>query len=342
MDILKRFFYLAYYFKELDWDKFNLFMRYVSTKHKISPIVLWGRILYSSLRYNISILEYFQFRFYEISDAEKESYAGTGFMYEYQLAMNPKPTRNVLEDKSIFLDEYSPFIKHKHVSLKQIDDNQNSLSEILSNDSGKIVMKNSFGQCGQGVVVLSTNGLTVDSLFREFEKTKNDLIEEFVVQHETLMMLSPSGLNTVRIVTQLNSKNEAEIIGARLRITVNSVVDNMAAGNMAAPINPITGIVEGPGVYSDITKEDSHFHPVTNIKIPGLKIPFWDETVRFVLAAAGKNNTNRSIGWDVAITQAGPELIEGNHDWCKLLWQLPVKRGLKPVLRQYLTELKKK
>ena len=41
---------------------------------------------------------------------------------------------------------------------------------------------------------------------------------------------------------------------------------------------------------------------------------------------------NRSIGWDVVITEEGPGLIEGNHDWCKLVWQLPVNRGLKDRL----------
>ena len=35
----------------------------------------------------------------------------------------------------------------------------------------------------------------------------------------------------------------------------------------------------------------------------------------------------------------GPELIEGNHDWCKLLWQLPVNKGLKHVLEKYKNEL---
>jgi hypothetical protein len=45
---------------------------------------------------------------------------------------------------------------------------------------------------------------------------------------------------------------------------------------------------------------------------------------------------NRSIGWDIAITKDGPELIEGNHNWCKLLWQLPVKQGLKKDLEKNL------
>lgn len=339
MNLLKRFVYLVYYFKELDWDKLNLFMGYVSNKNRVSRIVLWARVLYSSVRYNISILEYFQFRFYEITKDEMERFAGTGFMYEYQLAMNPKVSRDVLADKSIFLRHYASFVRHKHVSLKQIEHDRSVLNEILQNPSGKIVMKDSFGQCGEGVVVLNAKNLSVDSLLEQLVETKNDLVEEFVVQHETLMELSPSGLNTVRIITQLNSNHEAEIIGARLRITVNSVVDNLAAGNIAAPINVTSGVLEGPGVYSDITKEDAYRHPITNVEIPGLLIPFWPETVQLVLNAANLNKTNRSIGWDIAITQTGPELIEGNHDWCKLLWQLPVKTGLKPILSDYLSDL---
>jgi hypothetical protein len=110
----------------------------------------------------------------------------------------------------------------------------------------------------------------------------------------------------------------------------------MAAGNMAAPINIQTGKLDGPGVYSDITKEDENYHPVTKIPIVGFQVPFWKEAVMLVTAAALKNKNNRSIGWDIAVTDKGPELIEGNHNWCKLLWQLPVKKGLKPVLESYL------
>ena len=50
------------------------------------------------------------------------------------------------------------------------------------------------------------------------------------------MELSPSGLNTIRIITQINEQGGVDIIAARLRITVNSSVDNLAAGNIAAPI----------------------------------------------------------------------------------------------------------
>ena len=52
--------------------------------------------------------------------------------------------------------------------------------------------------------------------------------------------------------------------------------------------------------------------------------------------AAKKHKQNRSIGWDIVVSPNGVGLIEGNHDWCKLVWQLPIKQGLKPILENHL------
>lgn len=166
-------------------------------------------------------------------------------------------------------------------------------------------------------------------------KNNYGLVEEFIQQHPDLNRLSPSAVNTVRIFTQLNGFGGVDILGCRLRISVNSPVDNMAAGNLAAPVDENTGRLSGPGVYSDITKPEQDYHPVTQVKITGFQIPFWKETLEMVKKAAQLHPQNRSIGWDTVITKEGPGLIEANHDWCKLLWQLPVKTGLKSILEDY-------
>ena len=51
-------------------------------------------------------MDYFQLRFYEQNEAQKQKYAGTGFMYEYQLQMNPLRYRDILEDKIKFLSHF--------------------------------------------------------------------------------------------------------------------------------------------------------------------------------------------------------------------------------------------
>lgn len=334
--MLRRILYLFYYLKELEWRKFFNFLDHVSASEKIAKWRLINDLITSSLRYNISPLEYFQFHFYRLSREERASFAGTGFMYEYQLAMNPRSARGILSDKLRFLKVYAPFIRHEYASLSDLETDTAIGGRILENASGKVVLKSSDGQCGRGIEVRACRDFTPETLVKRMRETSNDYVETFVVQHDDLMKLSASGLNTVRIITQIDSQGKVDILAARLRISVNSHVDNLAAGNIAAPIDAQTGIVEGPGVYSDITRDDVEVHPVTRERIVGFKVPFWRETITMAKEAAMANKDNRSIGWDIAITSEGPELIEGNHDWCKLLWQLPVKKGLKRVLETYL------
>jgi hypothetical protein len=334
--LYKRFLYLGYYLKELDSEKFKRFLNYTAEKTGKSKSFIVADVVASSLKYNISFQEYFLFHFYQLSAKERELFAGTGFMYEYQLKMNPRSARAVLENKLIFLDFYAPFICHDYASLADMEKDYAVSERILSNKSGRVVLKSTSGQCGRGVEVRNSKDFTSVTLLNRLKETGNDFVEEYVVQHAALMRLSPSGLNTLRIITQLDKNDEVQVLGARLRITVNSTVDNLAAGNIAAPVNLETGVVEGPAVYSDITKQEETFHPVTKVNIMGFKVPFWKESLNLTREAALLNKQNRSIGWDIAITAEGPELIEGNHDWCKLLWQLPVKAGLKKELLKYI------
>lgn len=335
----KRSLYLGYYLKQLDREKFKKFLNYLSNNRRLSKSAIIRDIIVSVFRYNISILEYFQFRFYELDQDERARWAGTGYMYEYQLEMNPPEYRQILDDKTLFYKYYGDFFVHTVATVYDLKQNPVKADLILKNPSRKLVFKEANGKCGAQVLIENCSDFDRFSMIEFMEDHNYGLVEEFIRQHPEMNRLSPSGVNTVRIITQLNGNNEVDILGCRLRISVDSTVDNMAAGNLAASIDENTGEVSGPGVYSDITKEDQEVHPITMVKIPGFKIPFWVETLKMVKQAARLHPQNRSIGWDVVITEKGPGLIEGNHDWCKLLWQLPVKKGLKPVLDEVLCSI---
>lgn len=309
--MIRRAAYFLYYLKELDRGKFAHFLDHAAFSTSRPKSLIMKDILAASFKYNISILEYFNFRFYEISDQEKETFAGTGYMYEYQRRMNPPGPRRVLEDKLAFLKEYAAFARRSFVSMHDLRANSEPAERVLANKSGKIVLKNSKGQCGRGLKVIDAAGQTATSLAAALKATKNDYAEEFVTQHKDLMALSPAGLNTIRIITQLNKRNEVDLLGCRLRLSVDSAVDNLAAGNIAAAIDETTGTVTGPAVYGDITKADETRHPITGAVIQGFKVPLWDQALAMAKRAALANTGNRSVGWDVAITDSGPELIEG-------------------------------
>ena len=337
-DFYKRSVYLVYYFKMLDRTKFGKFMRYAVNESGRSRLYLWFDTVNSVYRYNIGLMDYFIFRFFEKSRQERTKWVCTGYKYEYDMIMNPKSTRHLLENKIDFYESYQPFVIHANCQLSDLLEGNSRANAVLNNSSGKIVVKDALGQCGWDVEVLESNSYTKETLISYMQKKGFNLAEEYIIQHPDLSRLSPSGLNTIRIITQLNKHNEVDILGARLRISVNSHVDNLASGNIAAPIDLETGKVTGPGVYSDITKASVTHHPVTGLEITGFQVPMWNQIIELCKKAALHRQENRSVGWDVALTINGPEFIEGNHNWCKILWQLPVNQGLKPMLEKYMVK----
>lgn len=333
-----RILYLLYYLRELDRKKLHRFMNHVVLTTGKSSWQVWLDVLHSVFKYNIGIIDYFLFRFYLKNPIERGEWAGTGFMYEYHLQMNPLKTRHILADKTQFYQVYKSFVLHSNCTLADLKENNLKAQNVLKNASGKIVIKDALGQCGWGVEVLDAHKYSQMELIAYMEKRGFNLAEEFIQQHHDLNNLSDSGLNTLRVITQIDSKGHAFILGARLRITINSQVDNMASGNIAAPVDLDTGIVNGEAVYSDITKQTVKFHPISGVSIVGFQVPFWQEILDLTRKAALHHPENKSVGWDVAITENGPELIEGNHNWCKLLWQLPVNKGLKSELYPYIKD----
>jgi hypothetical protein len=334
--MFKRLLYLGYYLKNIDWKKFGLFLNHAAELTGKSKTSLISDAVASVFKYNISLLEYFQFRFFELSDEQRKTWAGTGYMFQYQLKMNPKNSRNILDDKTKFYRSYKDYFVHNVADVADLKAKPDLMQKLLNTPSGKLVFKVADGNCGIDVLIQDAKQFDEKSIIAFMENSQFDLVEEFIQQHPVLNALSPSAVNTVRIFTQLDDNNDVVLLGCRQRISVNSPVDNMAAGNMAAVIDEQTGIISDNGVYSDITKPEERKHPITKVEIVGLQVPFWNETVAMVKKAAKEHPENRSIGWDIVITENGPGFIEGNHDWCKLLWQLPAKQGLKSKLEPFL------
>jgi hypothetical protein len=338
-DFIRRSQYLLYYFKKMDWPKYKKFFRYTRSQTGRGFLSLFPDNIRCMYKYNIGVIDYFLFRFYEKDPAERAKWVGTGYKYEYDLVMNPKSTRHVLENKIHFYEAYAPFVLHAICTIEDIMDQNEKAEQVLENPTGKIVVKDALGQCGWDVEILNRADHDKASLLKYMKSKGFNLAEEFIIQHPEISRLSDSGVNTVRIITQLNKDNQVEILGARMRISVNTWVDNLASGNIAAPVDLETGRLNGPAVYSDITKPKETTHPVSGIGLVGYQIPLWEQCLDLVKRAALHRPENRAVGWDVVLTEKGPELLEGNHNWCKILWQIPIDTGLKHVLVKHLEEL---
>jgi len=151
-------------------------------------------------------------------------------------------------------------------------------------------------------------------------------------------IMSPHGLGTIRAVTRYDGR-QARVLAACLRIPVGkNDADNFkhgASGNLVAGIDLASGRLLRTYGSTDrnwprIVEVDRH--PDTGGVFAGFQVPRWRELLDVVeraqLAFAGLT----TVGWDVAITDDGPVLIEGNPASDADLLQVALDRGLRSVL----------
>lgn len=330
---MKKIKYFLFYFKFTKWKGLLEDLTFASYQVKKSKIWIVFDMLKSAYINGTAFNEYFYFRFFEKTNKEKDEWVGSEMLYEFQLAMNPKKHRYLVADKSVFLKEYEPFTKRRWLKIDSATSEDQIKAFISQSPLKKAVFKNAKGKTGSQVKVLDLK--STHNFLAYTKKAHLDLIEEYVVQHNELNRISPTSLNTVRIMTWINNEGRVQILGAVLRASIGADIDNMSQGGFAAPINIETGEIIGPGVFLSLVKPSVYIHPITKTNLIGFKIPYWIELVDFVREAAKHRPVLRTVGWDVGITNDGPVLIEGNHNWGKIIWQQPYNQGFKYKIKNY-------
>ena len=330
---LSNFMYLFYYIKKTDWKRLAAHRSFTMKKSNISRFRLDVDMVMCTLRCGLSFHEYYYYGLWEKSAEMRSEYASMGYMYEFQKLFNPISTRDVLADKNKFNVAYAEFLHRKIINpiLSPIK----ILDEFLIGQE-KVVLKKSNGSQGKDVEIINVKDFSSDALKQYAELKKYDILEEFVYQHDDMQKLSPNSLNTVRFITFLKNNGDVVVVGASLRMGIDKQTDNLSSGGITCKIDVNKGVIASKGCSFDITQPLCEVHPVSGLTLEGFQIPYWNEVRTMCFQAASKYKDNRCIGWDVAITNKGPLLIEGNHDWGARVWQMPAAKGMKTTLDEFL------
>jgi hypothetical protein len=142
------------------------------------------------------------------------------------------------------------------------------------------------------------------------------IVEEGLEQHAGLQALYPDAVNTIRVLTMLDTRNHQPFIVRavqRIGTARSGSVDNWSRGGLSAQIDLDTGRL-GPAsrLPGDTRLEWFDTHPDTGAPITGTETPMWAQVRDLVLHSASVLSFLEYIGWDIVVTPDGPVVLEAN------------------------------
>jgi hypothetical protein len=145
------------------------------------------------------------------------------------------------------------------------------------------------------------------------------LVQPFLTNHPDLEPLTNGALAALRVVTGRRRTGEIELIGSYLMLPFGRM-QNSTHGIVCA-VDEMTGRINRalePGRLSDISRR-----PDTDMDLIGAAIPLVREAKTLVARAHREGFAHFVfLGWDVAITEKGPILLEANINWFAMYHQV--------------------
>ncbi len=301
------------------------------------------QILEAQERTGCTHTEYFIYRFYEKDQkAQDEVFVGQfsrKITAKYDV---DKSFNDMLYDKAVtnrYFSDYlaRPWCVNTEVTFEEF--------KKIFEKTNKIFYKPLGLNGGRGAAPFDLTAENMQEVYDEVKTYPEGVVEQYVVQHPKMNELSPTAVNTVRIVTISSQKEPIKTNGKMMDIPyislkmggANSIVDNLHGGGMVAAVDVKTGKLITDAV--DGSGKPYQQHPVTGTTIKGFEIPFFKEAVDMVTRAIKEKKISGYLGWDIAITEDGPTLIEVNVIPGVILLTmpyLPEGRGMKPYMERYL------
>ena len=195
----------------------------------------------------------------------------------------------------------------------------------------KVVIKPSQGFSGGGIKIVSS-----DNFVEALKKCSTSYIaEEYVEQHSFINKIFPDSVNTIRMLS-IKKNGDPIPIKAALRVgrTSTNQVDNITLGGITIDVDMESGMLKKGHTFYQFDFSEYLTHPDTNYKFYGQTIPYFREVKELVAAAHKLFPMFALIAWDVAITETGPVIIEGNRtpDVSSIQIHQPLKESLSPVI----------
>lgn len=262
--------------------------------------------------YGFNYEEYFAFELENKTNKQRLEYVGTLERYELLKELSTPEFQKIFDDKYLCYETFNPYYKREVVHI----DNRNyeAFCDFVKRQRIFIVKPLAYS-LGQGIYIVDIDeeNRSMSELFNDIVSDGECVLEEIITQNANMAFLHPSSVNTIRFVTYFDGEKNHNLY-ALLRMGIGgSCVDNAFTGGLIASVNLETGIVETPG-YRNIKNIAQQYdcHPETRAKIKGSQISKWNELLEVIEELVRIVPEQKIVGWDMALTDNGWVMVEGN------------------------------
>ena len=287
-------------------------------------------------RYGMALTDYLNYEIYRRNRKERKAYLGTRKENAFYETVSPAAYKKRFTVKQNFLREFKDYTRRD--CIVPGEDSFEAFCEFLDKNP-QFMSKPYDGLGGQDVKKVNTADITDRQAYYDSCVENRIFLEQLVHQHPDMNVLCPASVNTMRIMT-FNDNGKSEILWMGLRVGngVNAV-DNFHAQGMAVAIDMETGKLKGEAIDKDCNRY--RVHPTTNVTFDGFQIPDFQAAKELVLKGALESDKILVIGWDVALSEDGPVVIEANRRPGFDIVQVLDGRGRKDMVESVLARVKK-
>ena len=334
---------------------FRLSLKYPFTKR---VKVFWDYLtLYISR--GLTTDEYYDFEFERQDVSFRQSFLGLNEqryyldylnpLKYYSLARNKYLTHKVLDGagvrKAVLYCYYQP--EAQYIDSNECASDLYGVLRILrSKNVNSCVIKTTESSHGDNVWVISRIEFRDDdAVFTRFDGKEIILssvlgqealvFESVVSQTEQFCAFNKTSVNTVRFMTTLWPDGSAKVIATFIKIgREGKCVDNAGGGgNVDVCVDVETGEIKYAIQYDGWRHiKDIEKHPDSNQQLNGVIIDNWQAIKEDVLKFQQAFPYCKAAGWDIAITDNGPVVIEVNDFWDRT-GQFFIKKGWRQEIR---------
>lgn len=291
--------------KNINYKRMDDLITYIAEENNVKKAKVYFDFFLNALTRGIGYVDYLKGNYINLSKEEKQNYLTKRNYVKLVKYLNKRGYQMIFHDKVVFNRIFKDYIGRDFIDIREVG--YKGFKKFVTGKENVFAKKhNSFG--GDGVSKVNLEGEDLRVLFNQLYNDKQYLIEDTLIQNEYLNWINPKAVNNVRLVTLLKD-GEVYVVFKTLRINAGS--------EEVISCHDIYMTLDDEGnVLGNVVDDECNIykkHPITGFKFKGAKIPNMDKALDLVKKAAKLVPEMRWIGWDVAITEDGSAIIEGNN-----------------------------